>query len=74
MDRIQSDRLFVCLLPLLEPQACVGIGEAPEFSFERLSLLAAPAVDARLNATGNRDAQVDAGCPRNDEQDKKQDP
>ena len=35
---IDSDRLFVCLLPLLEPQACVGIGKAPEFSFERLFL------------------------------------
>jgi hypothetical protein len=29
---IRSNRLFVVLLPPLEPQACFGISEAPEFS------------------------------------------
>ena len=38
--------LVVLLLPLLKSQACIDRSQTPKFSCERLSLLAAPAVDA----------------------------
>ena len=42
---VLSNSLFVLLLPSLELQACIVIGQLLQFSFERLPLLIAPSVD-----------------------------
>jgi hypothetical protein len=50
------------LLPSLYLDACIGVGQVPQLSFERLHLLIAPTVDPLLSATSHRDAQEDASC------------
>ena len=68
---VPSDFLFVFLLPALELLTRVFIGELLQLSFKRLLLLIAPSSYPRLNATRHRNAQVDANCDRNHEQDEK---